>query len=154
MERREEVRDSVLSVLRSMPLRPRYRDEQKELQPEIEKALSSALGPSFDIVISVGKGAPKPRIEILGTTIWPDVHIAYGNEDLIAIETKLVGVENFTGDLAQAVGQAVLYRRRYPYSIGFVVSQSRPMDPPVWCWSLGDMDVDFIVRSNREEERR
>ena len=112
MERPEEVRERVLDVLRSMPLRQRYRDEQKELQPEIKEALSSALGPSFDIVISVGKGAPKPRIEILGTTIWPDVHIAYGNEAIVAIETKLVGAENFTGDLAQALGQAVLYRRR------------------------------------------
>jgi hypothetical protein len=121
------------SVLRQFSLAPSYRDEQRDFQRPIAEEIRQSLKQSFpktppQVTTSTG-GRGKPRVELLGTSFWPDIEIKDGNKLLAAIEVKLVRRDQSASKaLAEAVGQGVVYAVRYPWVFVLIVHYGRSND--------------------------
>jgi hypothetical protein len=80
------------------------------------------------VTTSIG-GRGKPRVELLGTSFWPDIEIKEGNTLLVAIEVKLVRRDQSASKaLAEAIGQGVVYSVRYPRVFVLIVHYGRSND--------------------------
>ena len=99
----------VLATLRECELRDHYIDEQRELQPDLAKALKQALGNGFDVRTSVGgPGAPE-GIHLYGTSFWPDLDVSRVDAPILAIEAKYIREkESPTAPIAETIGQALI----------------------------------------------
>ena len=114
-----EFEQFITKTLTEMPLASEYADEQRNLQPDIKRAVDAALsdryGEEYKSVSSTGGEKPKPSIEMLGTSYWPDLEIRDANEASVGMEVKLIRKNHSPAKpLAEALGQALIYRLRYP----------------------------------------
>jgi hypothetical protein len=114
----------VRCALEQFPLRATYRNEQRDLQPQVQAAIETALREGFpgrplQVIVGVG-GTGKPSLKLRGTSFWPDVEVRDGQTPLIAVEIKLVRKRASTL-LAEALGQAVIYSCHYPKVFALVV---------------------------------
>jgi len=127
------VAEVIRGTLTRMPLAPAYADEQRDLQPHVQRALEESVQQSFPAAnvrttISVG-GTGKPNLDLLGTSFWPDVEINEGTIRLAAIEVKLIrSQESASKAIAEAIGQSVIYSIRYPHVFTFLVHYGRSDD--------------------------
>lgn len=127
------VIDVVRAALSRMPLAPAYADEQRDLQPHIKAVLEQSLRQAFPeadlrTTISVG-GTGKPRLNLLGTSFWPDVEVTDGTTRLIAIEVKRISQQQGASKaIAEAIGQSIIYSIRYPHVLTFIVHYARSDD--------------------------
>jgi hypothetical protein len=124
------IAEVIDHTLRHFPLAPAYASEQRDLQPHVQAEIEKSLRRTFPelglvTTISVG-GNGKPSLKLLGTSYWPDVEIADGNEGLVAIEVKLIRPRQATSKaMAEAVGQALIYSVRYPRVFAFILNYGR-----------------------------
>ncbi|MBI1894446.1 MAG: hypothetical protein HYS14_10065, partial [Candidatus Rokubacteria bacterium] len=127
------VAEAIRGTLVRMPLAQSYADEQRDLQPHVQRALEESLQGSFPgadlrTVISVG-GTGKPNLRLLGTRFWPDVEISDSTKPIAAIEVKLIRSEHPASKaIAEAIGQSIIYSIRYPRVFTFVVHYGRSDD--------------------------
>jgi len=130
----------VMATLTSCGLRDRYLSEQRELQPDLRDAMVKALhdrfGDGFTLQISVNEGrppdAPKPRVELLGTSFWPDIAVLRAGTPILGIEVKYVrGGDSPSSAIAETIGQCLIYRLRYPRVIGFVLRDGAAEPKPL-----------------------
>ena len=150
--------EKVVAALESMTLLESYVSEEGDFQDAVMEAIRTGLGDAglTDIAItgSVG-GLDRPRIDLLGTNMWPDVEIAAEGGDLLGIELKLIRPHaSLPGGIKEAVGQAFIYRLKYSETIAFIVSY-RPGDDRLheydkalieWCEKAG---IRFLLRNKR-----
>ena len=118
----------VLATLRDCKLRDHYTDEQRELQPDLAKALKHALGNGFRIRTAVGGPGAPSGIHLYGTSFWPDLDVSRGDEPVLAIEVKYIRMREPRSKrvpsstlIAETIGQALIYRVRYPRAIAFIL---------------------------------
>ncbi len=102
-----------------MPLESEYADEQRDLQPAVKSAIDSAMrdryGNRFRSIGSTGGEKPKPRIDLLGTSFWPDLEIRKANKPILGMEIKIIRKNKSAAKpLAEAFGQSLIYLLRYP----------------------------------------
>ena len=115
----------IRDALNQLPLAPAYSDEQRDLQPHIQRALEESLRRAFPaadlrVTISIG-GTGKPNLRLFGTSFWADVEITQGGVHLAAIEVKLIRVgQRSSKPIAEALGQSLVYSIRYPYVFTFI----------------------------------
>ena len=139
-----------------MPLAPEYADEQRDLQPDIKRAVDAALitryGEKYKSVSSTGGEKPKPSIEMLGTSYWPDLEIREGNEAIVGMEVKLIRKNHSPAKpIAEAFGQALIYLLRYPVVYVVIVHYGN-YNPNLnendkrWQKLLTDLNIRLIVR--------
>jgi len=122
----KELYQAVFETLESIPLE-KYESEEKQLQPylqyQISEVLESQLPGEYEIKISVG-GKNRPRVDLLGTNVWPDIEISKDGEPCLAVEVKLVNHnKSLTTAISETLGQCLLYKLKYKYVIGFIVNQ-------------------------------
>jgi hypothetical protein len=124
------VADVIRETLTRMRLASEYADEQRDLQPHVQRALEESLRQSFPAAnlrttISVG-GTGKPSLRLLGTSFWPDVEVTADAASLAAIEVKLIRSQQPASKaIAEAIGQSIIYSIRYPYVFIFLVHYGR-----------------------------
>ena len=124
------VAEVIRETLTRMPLASEYADEQRDLQPQVQRALEDSLGRSFPAAnlrttISVG-GTGKPSLRLLGTSFWPDVEVTESTVRLAAIEVKLIRSQQPASKaIAEAIGQSIIYSIRYPHVFTFLVHYGR-----------------------------
>jgi hypothetical protein len=124
------VAEVIRATLTGMPLASEYADEQRDLQPYVQRALEASLRQSFPAAnlrttISVG-GTGKPSLRLLGTSFWPDVEVTEGTVRLAAIEVKLIcSQQPASKTIAEAIGQSIIYSIRYPHVFTFLVHYGR-----------------------------
>ena len=120
------VAEVIRETLTQMPLAAVYADEQKDLQPHVQRELEAALRRSFPATdlrttISVG-GTGKPNLRLLGTSFLPDVAVTEGPIRLAAIEVKAHRLlQPASKAIAEAMGQSIIYSIRYPRVFTFIV---------------------------------
>jgi len=124
------VAEVIRETLTQMPLASEYADEQRDLQPHVQRALEESLRRSFPAAnlrttISVG-GTGKPNLRLHGTSFWPDVEVTEGTVRLAAIEVKLIrSRQPASKAIAEAIGQSIIYSIRYPHVFAFIVHYGR-----------------------------
>jgi hypothetical protein len=124
------VAEVIRETLTRIPLASEYADEQKDLQPHVQRALEESLRRWFPTAnlrttISVG-GTNMPSLKLLGTSFWPDVEVTEGTVPLAAIEVKLVrSQQSASKAIAEAIGQSIIYSIRYPHVFTFLVHYGR-----------------------------
>jgi len=121
-----ELKDAIVEALQSMPLRGAYIDEQRDLQPHVHEVINSVLnsrfGTQFGCIVSIGAGAPKPNIRMMGTSFWPDIEVCDGNVPVLGIELKFVNRDRRASSrISETLGQALIYKLRYPHVIAMIV---------------------------------
>ena len=145
----------VTSSLLSMPLADSYQSEEGDFQDAVRDHLDQVLAlyhQTATTTASVG-GSNRPRIDLLGTNVWPDIEVCIGDRAMVGIELKLVRQNaSLPSGIKEALGQAFLYRLKYPRSIAFVLS-AKPENRKLhefdeklhdWCEKTG---ISFILRS-------
>jgi hypothetical protein len=116
----------VTQALNECPLRPQYRSEQQELQPDLADAIGKELPAQYHLITSTGGEDKKPYLNICGTSFWPDIEISESGKPLIAVEIKHIPQDKSASKrIAEAIGQALIYRVRYPYTIVFVLNRGK-----------------------------
>ncbi len=156
MNEYSKLEELITNTLKNMPLAPEYADEQRDLQPDIKRAVDAALftryGEKYKSVSSTGGEKPKPSIEMLGTSYWPDLEIREANEAILGMEIKLIRKNHSPAKpLAEAFGQALIYRLRYPLVYVMVVhyGNSNPnlnKNDKDWLKLLKGLNIGLIVR--------
>lgn len=150
------LRETILTALKSMTLAESYFREEGDFQDAVMEAILASLNDAgfsgITVTGSVG-GTDRPRIDLLGTNMWPDVEISAAGHERLAIELKLIRPDaSLPGGIKEAVGQAFIYRLKYSESIVFIVSY-RPGDDRLheyddalidWCEKAG---IKFILRN-------
>ena len=150
------LRETVSTALESMTLQESYASEEGDFQDAVMESIRVSLNDAgftgISISGSVG-GTNRPRIDLLGTNMWPDVEISAAGHERLAIELKLIRPDaSLPGGIKEAVGQAFIYRLKYSESIVFIVSY-RPGDDRLheyddalidWCEKAG---IKFILRN-------
>ena len=141
---------TAISALENMPLKKAYESEEKDFQDAVVEALTEAFMlagiDDLRITASIG-GNNRPRIDLFGTNVWPDVEIDTPDEK-IAIELKLVRAKKTSSlplGIKESVGQAFIYRLKYCEVIAFVVSYKTGSP------NLHDYDaalIDWCLKSN------
>jgi hypothetical protein len=74
-----------------------------------------------DIQYAGTGGAPVDSASALGLNFYPDAALRTASQRLLAIEVKFLRGTQRQYSLATALGQALLYRRRYRYVVAFLV---------------------------------
>ena len=126
----DRVAEVIRETLTRMQLPSAYEDEQRDLQPHVQRALEKSLrqslpGADLRTIISVG-GSGKPNLRLLGTSFWPDVEVTEGTSRLAAIEVKLIRAQQPASKaIAEAIGQSIIYSIRYPHVFTFLVHYGR-----------------------------
>lgn len=124
------VAQVIRETLTRTPLASAYADEQRDLQPHVQRVLEESLRQSFPAAnlrttISVG-GTGKPNLRLLATSFWPDVEVTEGTICLAAIEVKLIRSQQAASKaIAEAIGQSIIYSIRYPHVFTFLVHYGR-----------------------------
>ena len=124
------VAEALRETLKRMPLAAAYLDEQRHLQPDVQRAIQESLHRSFPVAnlrttISVG-GTGKPNLKLYGTSFWPDIEVTEDEARLAAVEVKLIRPGHRASKaLAEAIGQSIIYSIRYPHVFAFVVHGGR-----------------------------
>jgi hypothetical protein len=124
------VAEVLRETLTRMQLASEYADEQRDLQPHVQRALEESLRRSFPAAnlrttISVG-GTGKPNLRLHGTSFWPDVEVTEGTARLAAIEVKLIrSGQPASKAIAEAIGQSIIYSIRNPHVFTFIVHYGR-----------------------------
>ena len=124
------VAEVLRETLTRMPLASGYADEQRDLQPHVQRELEESLQRSFPTAnlrttISVG-GTGKPNLKLHGTSFWPDVEVTEGTARLAAIEVKLIRPgQPASKAIAEAIGQSMIYCIRNPYVFAFIAHYGR-----------------------------
>lgn len=114
------------AALGSFPLRPEYKDEQRDLQSHIAEVLRAAVPEGIEIITSTGAGAPKPSIYLYGTSFWPDVELRSQPGPLVGIEVKYVrSGQSASHAIAETLGQSLIYTIRYPAVIAFILHDGK-----------------------------
>jgi hypothetical protein len=117
----DAVHNLVLKTLNEVPLASEYASEEKDLQPYIRDAIGKALQKEglglYDIRTSVGQ-QNCPRIDLLGTNVWPDIDISINGTHVLAVELKLG--RKLASLLSDALGKLVIYTLKYPKVVGFI----------------------------------
>lgn len=154
------IAEAIRETLVRMPLAASYADEQRDLQPHVQRALEESFQQSFPTanlltVISVG-GTGKPRLSLLGTRFWPDVEIRAGTTAVAAIEVKLIRqAHSASKAIAEAIGQSLIYSIRYPRVFAFVVHYGRSNhryhdDDAELAKRLSPLNVELILRTTSD----
>jgi hypothetical protein len=148
-----DVYELVMETLKSCPLKPEYRNEERDLQPELKRLIERALDSSglgaYDVKISLG-GRGKPRVDLLGTSFWPDIEISNDNKPIIAIEVKFEK-KSLAGAITSALGKSIIYKLKYKHLIGFVYHVGKT-DPRLnefdtaFHKMIEGLGVNFIIR--------
>jgi len=151
-----ELEQLITKALTKMPLAAEYADEQRDLQPDIKRAVDAALsaryGGKYKSVSSTGGEKPKPSIKMLGTSYWPDLEIREANEAIVGMEVKLIRKEHSPAKpLAEAFGQALIYRLRYPLVYVMIVhygnyNPNLNKSDESWVKLLKGLNISLIVR--------
>ena len=143
-----------------MPLLASYADEQRDLQPHVQRVLEESFEKSFpaanlQTIISVG-GTDKPRLTLLGTRFWPDIEIRAGTTAVAAIEVKLIRDGHPASKaIAEAIGQSLIYSIRHPRVFTFVVHYGRSNyryhdDDAELTKRLSHLNVELILRTAKD----
>jgi len=73
---------------------------------------TAAHDPGLSVFIEPSEGGVTP-VRAFGTTFWPDVSIQSGTHLSAAVEVKCLQRRGLPGHIAQALGQALLYKSAY-----------------------------------------
>ena len=124
----------VITMLKQMKFYPDYKDEEHELQPHLKSVIDELLSmqyPGLQSIRSIGedengRAQKKPSLRLFGASYWPDIEIKGENGPIIGIEVKYVktGV-SATSAIAEAIGQALIYRLRYEVVIVLVIHNGK-----------------------------
>lgn len=115
------------------PSKPRYSDERK-LRGDVLKVARGFLQEKLTPLKVSGKVWKEAEpISLLGTDFCPKAAIEVGHLPTVALDLELVREgENPALKISSAIGQAVIYSRRYPAVIAFIVVQGLKEDHKQW----------------------
>jgi len=122
-----EINATIVETLRKFKLKPRYSNEQNDLQKHIFEEIRKAVPDTYTVVRSIeGKG--KPSVKALGTSFWLDVEIrdpeTGGTQ--IAVEVKWIKPNASPAkSLEETLGQVAIYSTIYDHSIAFVLHEGK-----------------------------
>lgn len=143
----------IIEAFREMPLENSYADEETVFAPAVEHYLIKFLHgvgiKDASITTSTG-GTNRPRVDLLGTNVWPDIEVRANESDVVAVELKL-GRSGLASALSQTLGQSLLYRLKYDHVIGFIAhsagdqATSHHFDNEFWN-ACERWDVTIILR--------
>lgn len=135
----KKVFKGLVDLLDNIELHEEYKDEERGLQPYLERSIARWLhmifNDDYQLKISVG-GGERPRVDLLGTNFWPDIEISYKGKPVIAIEVKYTK-RGLTSAITSSIGQCLIYKLKYPYVVGFLIYRG-PTDP-----KLNEYDAPF-----------
>ena len=150
-----DIHKTAYDALDEMELAPDYQSEEHDFQDAVVDALCAAFEVAgiedASIVASIG-GPGRPRIDLFGTNVWPDIEISVPGHDEIGIELKLVRENgSLPMGLKESIGQAFIYRLKYAKVIVFIVTYKRgdarlhDFDDALieWCRQTG---ISFLLR--------
>jgi hypothetical protein len=99
-------------------------------------------------VVLAGDGvAPVAPVPYLGIRFYPDMTLHHYGEPVLAIEVKYLKQGQPQGSLATALGQASVYRQRFPQVAVFLVDMSARIDAVSTTRELMDSSVWIVTRS-------
>lgn len=123
--RAQKLLARLLTALATAPLRAPRSDEGETaytravLAPLVLELLKDI---SFQGLVPCGDGAASVKsAHVLGVAFYPDISVEHYREPVIAVEVKFLRGANRQNPIATAVGQALVYRQRYPLVAVFLV---------------------------------
>jgi hypothetical protein len=149
----------ILEALQKYSLKTEYKDEEHDLQPELEKLIKKTLSKEgleeYQVKVSLG-GKNKPRVDLLGTNLWPNIEISNDGQPIIAIEVKYT--KSLPAAISSTLGQCLIYKLKYDHVIGFIFYNGKKMNAkfndynePFWEMVSG-LDIALIIRVNESLE--
>jgi hypothetical protein len=91
--------------------------------------LDTTFPDRFTVKIEPAGGKVTP-IRTFGTSFWPDISVESSDDDrLVAVEVKCLRGARFSGQLSQALGQALMYKQLYAQSVVALIPLVRVETP-------------------------
>jgi hypothetical protein len=152
-----ELKALVVDVLESFHVRKHYKNEAPDLHDHIEEALRARLdsGGHTSVTIKRCSGRGCPRVNLLGTSFWPDLELSLDGDPTIALEVKHVK-RSFASALSAAIGQCLIYQFKYKYVACFILHRG-PDDRKLvqfnehfWA-KMQDLQIPVVVRQNPDD---
>ena len=104
-------------------------------------------GGQFTLRLEEPRGGVQP-VEMADTSFWPDMTVGSdAHSTLVAVEVKCLTQKGRPGQVASAIGQALIYRELYEHSLILMVDLD-DLDiafPDSLAEKLADNDIDFVL---------